>query len=504
MRKLIKFSLYSTVSVFLLIICLFLIITTQPFLKSIVLPIISSSIDAEISSKYVYISLLKGEVELNDFDLVSNDKSYSVKAEKFAGKIKLLDLLENKITISYLELDKAQINVIENIAENIGNESNIVDENNEKEEDKKDSEPLLFDIKDVKINNVNFIYEMIRSKKVDSSILELKNINLLLPKLKTNDKGVVKYSFDIEVIAPNLKEKNAKGNLKGNTEFELNQNSYPIFIESSSVLDMGKSPTPLDFKLKKGKIDSEGRIPFTFYGNIKDLSMLPIFKAFLEGSYSDSRGNVNNITLDISGTDIENIDWTKNLKGDLSIQVEDLEIPSKLLTFKITKLIFLPLYIIANLNKYLTANDVLPSQVTDVLNVSNQVLDGAKEFNFRKGNVDLSINEGCIDVNQFELKGGHGCPIRSMSSTGSVDFYYGLNLRTETNITGIIIPLTIRGSIDDPKPLVNKMLPGLLGKTAENLVRTGAEIGVDFGKRMGKSAGNFIKNIPNIVTDYDE
>jgi hypothetical protein len=91
-----------------------------------------------------------------------------------------------------------------------------------------------------------------------------------------------------------------------------------------------------------------------------------------------------------------------------------------------------------------------------------------------------------------------------MSSTGSVDFYYGLNLRTETNITGIIIPLTIRGSIDDPKPLVNKMLPGLLGKTAENLVRTGAEIGVDFGKRMGKSAGNFIKNIPNIVTDYDE
>jgi hypothetical protein len=505
MKKAVKFSLYGFAGLIILCLCLCLIITTQPFLKSVVIPILESSIDAKISTDSVYLSLLKGELRLKNFNIASNDKSYSIKAGSLDGKISLMDLYNDKITIPYLKLDDSYITVTQQIKDKTEQKNGIVAKSSKTEPDKKeDGASLLFDITDVNIKNLNFTYDMVRLKKEDSSTVKLQDFDLVAPKFKTGSDGKIAYKGYLKILSPDLKEKKIEGNFNGKVDTELNKDSYPVYIALTTMLNMGKSATPITLKLDTRNKNLKGKNPFTFYFNTKDLLLPPIFKALVQGSYSSSKGTVKDITMNMSGSDIENIDFSKNIKGDLKLQVKDLEIPSKLFDFEIAKLIFLPLYIIANLNDYITENDILPSQITSILDISNEVLDGAKKFNFSTGDVDLSIENGDININQFILKGGSGCPVRKMSFVGDVDLNYGLNVRTQTNITGIIIPLTIRGSVDNPKPLVKKMLPGLIGRTAENIVKTGAEVGLDLGKRLGKSAGNFIKNIPNIIESNDE
>jgi hypothetical protein len=501
MKRAIKFSLYGITVLIVLCIFLFLIITTQPVLKGIVIPIVESSMDAKVSTESVYLSLLNGKLKLKKFNLVANDNSYSIKVGNLDGKISLMDLFDNMIAVPYLKLDDSYITVTQQIDEQSKTKTTPMPE---KGKAQNGGSPLLFDIKDVNVKNLNFTYDMIRSKKEDSSTVKLKNFDLVLSKLKTGSDAKFIYKGTLNILSPDLKQKSVEGSFEGNTETELNKDSYPVYIASSTLLDMGRKPTPINIKLDTRNKDIKGKNPFTLYFNIKDLFLLPIFKAFVQGSYSNSRGTVKDITLNMAGGDIENIDLSNNIQGDLTVQISDLEVPSKIFDYEIAKLIFLPIYIIANLNDYITENDILPSQITSILDISNGILEGAKKFNFRTGDIDLSIDKGDIDINKFVLIGGKGSAVRKMSFDGDVDLNYGMNVRTETNITGIVIPLTIRGTVDNPKPLVKKMLPGLIGKTAENILKTGAEVGWDIGKRLGKSAGNFLKNIPNIVEADDD
>ena len=530
MKKTVKITLCGGIALIVICMFLFFVLTSQLFLKSVVLPIVSTSMDAEISSDYVFISLLKGELKLKKFDMVSNDNSYSIKIGSLDSEISLSDLYNNKITIPYLNINDAHIKVTQEMDEQSLNQSSAEKKTKTESEESESSTPWLFNIKDVNVKKLNFTYEMLRSKKEDSSTLKLTDFNLSVPSLMTGGDGKLTYKGNLEVMSLDFKDKVVNGSLNGTTELKLNQDSYPVYIESNTLINIGRISTPISIKLDKRKTDIQKTIdfsknqvlksnskkpakqikintlgynrdkaPFIFSANVKNLLLLPIFKAFVKGSYSSSSGMLEEISLNISGTDIENIDLTKNIKGKLKIQVVDLDIPSQIFDFKIAKLIFLPIHVVANLNDYLTDNDILPSQVTNILDISNDVLDGAKNFNFKSGNVDLTLYEGCINIDKFALYGQKGCSVRKMSFSGDVDLQYGLNVKTETNITGIIIPLTIRGTIDNPVPLVKKMVPALIGKTAENLIKSS----LDLGKRLGKTAGNFIKNIPDVVTSED-
>ena len=99
---------------------------------------------------------------------------------------------------------------------------------------------------------------------------------------------------------------------------------------------------------------------------------MPLFKAFVEGSYADAAGKVNNLSLDINGIDLNNPDIYTNVNGSLKTDIVELSLPIKLSEYGPVKLIFLPVEILSNINEY-TKSNVVPPGLSEVFKYANNI-----------------------------------------------------------------------------------------------------------------------------------
>ena len=494
--KSVKILLISLISIIVTVSILLFISTTQPILKHLVVPIIEKSADVKINFSTIQLSLLKGNLKTTDFSYKANDNSYDFNTKKADLALNLRGLFNNAYIIHHLTIENSELILTEN---NTASTDETASSSSSAPTEDNASAPLYLDINNANIRNFNITFNITRKNKSESSSLKVVNLDLAIPKLETDGNGKLLYNCTLKVSSQQKNSKDTEGEFAGNTELKLDKDSYPTLIKSNSIMTFLGQKTPINIALTQQTPQNRNKTPFKLTANLKNLSLMPFFKAFVKGSYSNSDGYINNLDLNITGRDIENINFKRNISGELKILTSNIEIPSQFLDYYLAKIIFLPIYIIAHLNDYLSSSEVLPSQITQILGISNSILDGAKEFNFRTGDINLGIDKGIVDIRTFKLKGGRGCAIREMDSEGYIDLNNEMNLRTSTNITGIIVPLKIEGTLNKPDPQVKRMLPAVVGKTAENLIKSGAELGINIGKKLGTSAGKFIKDIPKDV-----
>jgi hypothetical protein len=222
---------------------------------------------------------------------------------------------------------------------------------------------------------------------------------------------------------------------------------------------------------------------------------LPLFKAFVEGSYADAAGKVNNLSLDINGIDLNNPDIYTNVNGSLKTDIVELSLPIKLSEYGPVKLIFLPVEILSNINEY-TKSNVVPPGLSEVFKYANNISKGLTSMHFKQSNIDIALKKGKIQVEKLEMTGGTLSPVQSISIKGYIDLSNQINIKTKTNFIGVIIPLNIDGTIGTPKPNITMLLPGLVLGTAQSLLETGFNITKDIAPGVIKAG----KNLGSVLT----
>ena len=446
-----------------------------------------------------------GELKVDLKDLYIPNKA--TKGEVFASakifslSVSLSDLVNGLLKVNYLNLIDTNIDIVQNMMEenNMDMKTVSVETENKKKSIKHSNvyndqdavqkkQSFMLDLKKINIDNFNVRYKAKRQNSSKTSIVKLNKFNLNIPELETGKLGNINYNGLINMNCGNGTSKLA-GTLSGNIKMKFDKYLLPEIFKLKGQVKFGEeiSPIYVNFKSNKNLVTNR---PFELKVNIKRFLLLPIFKAFISGGYSESKGCIKELTFQAKGTDLLKINPKKNLTASLHSNLEDIDLPVKLAKFAIVKLIFLPIEIISNINSF-TKTNIVPEKLNDAFKSVNEITEGLQTMYFKTGNIDISLDDKKIEVKNFNLKGGSVNTVRRIVFNGYVDVDGKMELNSKTSFIGIVVPIELTGTVNEPKAKILMVLPGLIVDTAGNLIVTGVDLGRDVG-RGGLNASKYL------------
>ena len=500
MKKIFKLLSIIIICLIILCLCVYFIVTSSFFIKNIAFPVTGYFMNAEIKVEKVVFSPFAGDCEIKNLEVKSAD-GYSLKLGEYNSNINLFSLFKGIIKINQLKLKNTDIAIVQEVSFEKKNKEQGGKQTTHTEASNKDiSDFIVLDINNIKIDNLNIKYTVKRTATKESSVMELSKFNVTVPRLKTGTDGTIDYKGLLQV-GPENGENNLTGELTGKIYTKLSNYSLPTLVKLTSTAKFGDEVTPIEIVFESSRNRQLQTFPFKLKTKITDFPLLPLFKAFLEGGYSDSSGKLNYLYLDISGSDLIDPDIYTDINGSFKTDIVELYIPYNLTEYKPVQIIFLPIKILSDITKYTKSNVVIPSQLQDVFKSANDITKGVNNMHFKHVDIDISLNKGKIQFEKLEMKGGKLKAIRSISIKGFVDLNDQMSIRTRTSFAGVVIPLEIKGTIDNPTPDLTKLLSGLVLGTAENLLETGFDVGkgltkdgINVGKKLGSILGRSTKD----------
>ena len=484
MKKLFKIIAIVIICIIIVLLCLYFLVTSSFFLKKAVLPMIASSIGAKISTETIVFSPFESAVEFTKLNINSKD-NYSIKIGSFQTKFRLFELFNNKIIVDKFNLKDSYIEIVQK--EEIKNESTPIDEiqkpdNNENIKVDNQSAPLYLDLNNIVIDNLNFTYEVTRSNIDKTSLTEFKNFNLSIPRIKSGEKSNTKFECQFNIFDGKYEDK-LSGSLAADIETVLKNNSYPSNLDLTSKLTVEDNITPITVHFESLTGENTNIHPFKLNGEFTKLPLLPLFKTFIGGSYSKTDGMVDSFEIKINGSNLTNFDINSNIEGTIKSQIKNLTLPTEVQQYGIAKIIFLPFEILSHLSSY-TGENIISRNMTLISDSAQQITQGMKDMLFKTGDINISLNRGVVNIKQLEFKGDDYNAVRSLSIKGKIDLNSTMKLSTSTSLAGIIIPIRILGTLDNPKPNFVTTLPGMIIGTTSNILSTGFEAAKSIGTSL--------------------
>jgi hypothetical protein len=498
MKKIFKISSLIAAVLLILIIASYFTITSSFFLKSYIIPYLSKSMGADISVSQIYISPLKSSITINGLK-IKDKNQLDIKVEKFECLFNIFDLMNDKITISRLELENSYISINTKIRTQEIPVSNLPksDSEGQKKSTGKIELPIL-NISNINVTNFNFIYKVTKTDPNTINITKINNLNISIPYFKTSGKGLIQFLGD---ISSSHNSNKLAGKIQGKLTTELNDKTFPNMLNLNSQLNLGSNITLLEIIFKSHKINNT--IPFNMRGYLKNLPLEPFLQNFVQGAYKNSNGKINDITFTANAPDIQSSNLLKNISGNLNINASNVYIPVELLNNPIGKLILLPINIIADSGKHIKSSDKEEAQALNLLSSSASSAKKIKSLEFDSGIVDISVNNGNIDIKEFHFIGSSYSAVDRLNITGSINKKDGLNLNTKTEITGIYLPIQIQGTINNPSPNYKMLIPALLNSNINNILKQSKNGAKDIGSALGKVGKNFISSLSNNEKNKD-
>ena len=182
-------KVFIIISVLLiLLVCAFALVNSGFFVKRVVIPIVASSVGADITVEDVDFSIFKG-FQLSNFKVeVTGEKLPPLKGDIARVRYRFLPLLKGKIHVEEVVLENTSVHIIEDkngILNIPGDPSSKSD--SQPQEEKEESELVIpyFEIKNVGINNLTLMYE--REASAES------------PKMSAMISGL---TFSLDTLAP--------------------------------------------------------------------------------------------------------------------------------------------------------------------------------------------------------------------------------------------------------------------------------------------------------------
>ena len=426
-------------------------------------------------------SPIAGNFEFKNLNIISNN-GYSLKLGSWNSNVGLFSLLfRGAIKINYLNLKDANIHITQNAStEEKEGEEVLIDIS---------SLPIL-DIDNAKINNLSFTYKIKRTIKEESSLIEFSSCNITIPKLKTGGNGTIIYKGTFKISKFLQKDDDtskSNGGLEGKIYANIDNNSVPSLVKLTSEIKIGEEITPIEITFESKEHIKSQRYPFHMDIKTSNFPLLPIFKAFVEDSSSESTGRIKNLSFNMNGSDLGNPDISTNVNGSIKTYIRNLSLPTSLAKFKIFRIIFLPIEILAHITDY-TTSKAMPSELNNIFKANN-LTNGINNMHFKKTNINISLKKGKIQFKKLKMQSGLLSAIQSISIKGYLDLGRQMDIDTKINFSGLVIPLNIQGTIDDPKPTLETLSSGMIVHTIKNIIGKGVDIG---------------NNIADTITPEDE
>ena len=275
--------------------------------------------------------------------------------------------------------------------------------------------------------------------------LDLKNINL-----------VSKINFNDIEYGPLIKSKiNAVLSIKDNQ-----------IVLKPAKLTINDSQIDLYFYMNPSYSDG---YTYEFKENLTNLNINPFLKTFIDGDYSNTKGTISELSTELKGKGFTEANLMRYLNANLILICNNISLPVEITQNRILALIVLPLKLISNIIQYLP-NAQIPSNLTQASSITSRILNQKKNLNFQKGVVKLNASNGMVNVNKFDFRGGVDDMIKYILANGTIGYDSSLSLHTNTSLSGIDVPLTINGTIDNPSPDIPLFITGFLTKNAVNLL----------------------------------
>ena len=324
MKKIYKSLCFLVIGLIALIFITYFALTSSYVIQNFILPYIGNETGIAIKAEKIVLSPLMGKLRINKMT-VSDEDMYSIKANDFDCKINIVKLLTGVVKIEHLNIDKIKINICQNDSETKEELESIIPVDGT---GKNNQVKLKLDINNLSVNDLALKYEIKRETNTKSSIIEVNHFNLNIPHLETNEIGKITYNGLLNLNCGNA-ESELVSDFSGIIKTKINSKLIPelLTVESKCKFNDNIATIHTEFISNENlKLKTQ---PFDLKLNIKHLPLLPFFKAFIDGSTSKGDGNVNELSLNLKGHDLFNVDLCKNVTGELKVDLKDLYIPNK-------------------------------------------------------------------------------------------------------------------------------------------------------------------------------
>ena len=264
-------------------------------------------------------------------------------------------------------------------------------------------------------------------------------------------------------------------------------------IKSKSILEnniinvkpfnvvVNQSPIDFDFYVNLG--NSNG-YPFELNGNFDKLNLAPLINIFNDGSFHDIKGEADDFRLNIKGKGITKKNLTKNLKGNTQISFKGLSLPGKFKNVEYIKILLLPLEIVSTIRQLLPIG-VLPTGASKIIQNSKDIFSNKVNINLMTGNIKTVIENGKVEFKDFLFLGPPEGFVRRFSLDGYVTVDSNILFSTVSNIKGMIIPLTITGSLNKPSPAIPSFVANFVTYNTMNILNPMNVIDIGVGASVG-------------------
>ena len=306
------------------------------------------------------------------------------------------------------------------------------------------------------------------------SILSVNSNNVLLDKIapiylqlnRAINKTIVQDSEEYDPI-------DFKG-LNLNGDVNLHNVTYGKLINSSyhSKLDIKNNKITLiqrksqingtDIKYQ-GALETNHRrgYPYRFNTEFNNLDLEPFVKTFVTGEYKKAGGIVNSFILSLQGKGFTTKSIYKTLKGRLDIKLSKLSVPYQIEEYNVLKFLLAPLVILEQIRTMLPGG-FLVNNFEKGITATRNILNNEKNIKLISGLIMLTARSGYVELNKVEFLGEKNEPVNYSDFYGSIDYDGNLDIYSKSNISGLILPVYIDGTIKKPTPNFTFFIPKFL------------------------------------------
>ena len=192
--------------------------------------------------------------------------------------------------------------------------------------------------------------------------------------------------------------------------------------------------------------------PYKLRTEFKSLDLNPIIETFVSGKYKKTKGTVDKFSLSLQGKGFTKKNLDKNLVGVLSIKLKQLSLPYQIGEYKLLKIMLLPFDLLIKLREMLPGG-LLVNNLKKGIESTADIFTNKDNINLAAGEIRLIAKNGKVDLKKIHFAGEKNDTVKYSNFYGTVDYDGILEIKADSNISHIKLPINIYGTVE--KPLIN-------------------------------------------------
>ncbi len=209
------------------------------------------------------------------------------------------------------------------------------------------------------------------------------------------------------------------------------------------------------------KTNHKNGYPFIFNTNFSNLDMTPFIKTFIPGEYTKVGGTVNSFNLSLQGKGFSKKNIHDNLKGKLDINLSKLSLPYQINKYDSIKILLAPLVILEQMRAMVPGGFLVKNFEQGIKSTQN-IFKNVDNINLKSGIIMLTAQKGLIRLDKVEFLGKKDEPVNYSYFYGTIDYDGNLKIYSKADISNIIMPFYIDGTLKKPTPDFTFFIPKFL------------------------------------------